>query len=125
MIWVVSQDIGINYGHWVRLYQSRHFKDEDPEDNERSNNVVYTEEIERDREKSLLNMRERMFSEHKFKAAVFIGGMGGIIQEYEMFRRLQPEAAVTPVISTGGATLDVGAQVESLDRKSTRLNSSH
>src|SRR3546814_8412709 len=59
-------------------------------------------------------MRERMFSEHKFKAAVFIGGMGGIIQEYEMFRRLQPEAAVIPVISTGGATLDVGAQVESL-----------
>src|SRR3546814_19073685 len=31
-----------------------------------------------------------------------------------MFRRLQPEAAVIPVISTGGATLDVGAQVESL-----------
>src|SRR3546814_3911975 len=82
---------------------------------------------------------ERMFSEHKFKAAVFIGGMGGIIQEYEMFRRLQPEAAVIPVISTDGATLDVGAQVESLapdltedrdyvallDRKSTRMHSSH
>jgi len=114
MIWVVSQDIGVNYGHWVRLYQSRHFKDEFPEDNERFNNVVYTEDVEKDREKSLLAMRERMFSEHKFKAAVFIGGMGGIVHEYEMFRRLQPEAAVIPVISTGGATLEVGAQVGSL-----------
>src|SRR3546814_8382955 len=74
MIWVVSQDIGVNYGHWVRLYQSRHFEDEFPEDNERFNNVIYTDEVEKDREKSLLAMRERMFSEHKFKAAVFIGG---------------------------------------------------
>src|SRR3546814_18768673 len=76
-------------------------------------------------------MLERMFSEHKFKAAVFIGGMGGIIQEYEMFRRLQPEAAVIPVISKGGATLDVGAQVESLapdlpeDRDSVALFHRH
>src|SRR3546814_12144571 len=112
MIWVVSQDIGINYGHWVRLYQSRHFKDEYPEDNERFNNVVYTEEIERDREKSLLNMRERMFSEHKFTAAVCLGGRGGSIQEYEIVVRLQPEDAVIPLISNGAATHEVGAQLE-------------
>lgn len=114
MIWVVSQDIGVNYGQWVRLYQTRHFKDEYPEDNERFRNVVYTDDVENDREKSLLAMRERMFSEHKFKAAVFIGGMGGILQEYELFRRLQPEATVIPVVSTGGATLEVGKQIESL-----------
>lgn len=110
MVWVVAQDVGVDYGRWVALYQSRHFKDEFPEDNERFQNVTYTDEVESDREKSLLTMRERMFSEHKFKAAVFIGGMGGIVNEYELFRRLQPNAMVIPVISTGGATLDVASR---------------
>ncbi|WP_414476225.1 hypothetical protein [Microvirga sp. M2] len=115
MIWVVAQDIGVDYGRWVQLYQSRHFRDEFPEDNERFQNVTYTDEVGLDREKSLLAMRERMFTDHVFKAAVFIGGMGGIVQEYELFRRLQPAAAVVPVVSTGGATLEVAARVGVLD----------
>jgi hypothetical protein len=107
MIWVVAQDVGVDYGSWVRLYQSRHFEDQFPEDNERFQNVVYTDDVEGDREKSLLKMRERMFVENMFKAAVFIGGMGGIVQEYELFRRFQPEGLIVPVASTGGAALDV------------------
>jgi hypothetical protein len=115
MIWVVAEDVGVEYGQWVRLYQSRHFKDEFPEDNDRFQNVTYTDDIERDREKSLLLMRKKMFSEHKFKAAVFIGGMGGIVDEFELFRRLQPDAAVIPIVSTGGATLEVGRRLPPLD----------
>lgn len=114
MIWVVAQDVGVDYGRWVRLYQSRHFKDEFPEDNERFQNVTYTDDVDGDRERSLLAMRERMFSEQAFEAAVFIGGMGGIIHEYELFRRHQPKAAVVPVISTGGATLEVAARAGAL-----------
>lgn len=114
MIWVVAQDIGVDYGRWVRLYQSRHFKDEFPEDNERFQNVTYTDDIDKDREKSLFAMRERMFSEHTFKAAVFIGGMSGIVQEYELFRRLQPKAAVIPIVSTGGATVEIARQIDGL-----------
>lgn len=114
MIWVVAQDVGVDYGRWVRLYQSRHFRDEFPEDNERFQNVTYTDDVDGDRERSLLAMRERMFSEHAFEAAVFIGGMGGIIHEYELFRRLQPKAAVVPVVSTGGATLEVAARAGAL-----------
>ncbi len=110
MISVVAQDIGVDYGSWVRLYQSRHFEDEFPEDNERFQNVVYTDDVGGDRENSLLAMRERMFSDQEFKAAVFIGGMGGIVQEFELFRRLQPNASVVPVASTGGATLEVASQ---------------
>jgi hypothetical protein len=111
MIWVIAQDIGVDYGRWVRLYQSRHFEDEFPEDNRRFQNVTFTENIDGDREKSLRVMRERMFSEHVFKAGVFIGGMGGIVQEYELFRQLQPKAAIVPVISTGGAVLEVAARM--------------
>src|SRR3546814_20384992 len=67
MIWVVAQNIGVDYGRWVRLYQSRHFADEFPEDNERFQNVNYTEDIEKDRENSLMVMRVQMFLTYRFE----------------------------------------------------------
>jgi hypothetical protein len=115
MIWVVAEDIDVNYGKWVKLYQSRHFQDEFPEDNERFQNVTYTDDVERNREKSLRKLRERMFSEHAFKAAVFIGGMGGILEEFQLFKRLQPNATVVPIASTGGATLEVAKLLSNLE----------
>lgn len=111
MVWTVAQDIGVDYGRWVRLYQSAYFKDDFPEDNEHFQNVTYTENVENDRKKSLLHMRERMFSEHAFSAAVFIGGMSGIVEEYDLFRQHQPHATVLPVVSTGGATLLIAAHM--------------
>lgn len=111
MILVMSEGMSIDYAEWVTLYQSEFFKDEFPEDNERFRNVVFTEKLNNDREASLKLMRQRMFKEHEFKAAVFIGGMGGIVAEYEMFRQLQPHAKVIPVTSTGGASLDVAAKL--------------
>lgn len=114
MIWVVAEDIGVEYGRWVQLYQTSYFEDRYPEDNVRFNNVTYTENIDGDREKSLLRMRERMFSEHAFSAAVFIGGMGGILSEFELFRKLQPNAKVVPILSSGGATLELGSRLAGL-----------
>ncbi|MFW7381786.1 MAG: hypothetical protein ACOH5I_23470 [Oligoflexus sp.] len=111
MILIAAQALGVEYGRWVRLYQSRHFKEEYPEDNERFQNVIFADDVDGDREKSLYLMREKMFTENEFKAAVFIGGMEGIVQEFEMFRRLQPKATVIPVTSTGGATLEVAARM--------------
>ncbi len=111
MIWFVAQDMGVDYGRWVRLYQSQFFREEFPEDNERFQNVTYTAEAPGDRERSLLLMREQMFSENAFKAGVFIGGMAGIVNEFELFRRLQPHATVVPVVSTGGAVLKVAERL--------------
>lgn len=107
MIWVVAQDMGLDYGRWVQLYQTRYFKDECPEDNERFRNVTFTESVNGSREDSLRVMRELMFQERKFSAAVFIGGMKGIVDEYDLFRKMQPEAKILPIASTGGATLEV------------------
>lgn len=112
MIWVVAESIGVDYGQWVKLYQSRFFKDEFPEDNERFRNVVYTEIVDGDREKSLQHMRERMFKEQSFAAATYIGGMGGIVDEFDLFSMLQPKAKAIPVISTGGATCDLELKVK-------------
>lgn len=115
MIWVVAHDIGIDYGSWVRLYQSRYFQDEFPQDNDKFHNVIYVNSVENDREKSLLKMRERMFMENRFKAAVFIGGMGGVIDEFRLFKRLQTDGRIVPIASTGGAALQVASEV-GLDR---------
>jgi len=115
MIWVVAEDVGVEYGRWVSLYQSRYFEDEYPDDNDRFQNVIYTNNVNNDRSQSLLEMRRRMFSEHKFRAAVFIGGMGGIVEEFELFRRFQPNATVLPIVSTGGAAIEVASQFKNLD----------
>jgi len=111
MIWVVADGLGIDYGRWVRLYQSKHFQDEYPEDNQRFQNVTYTDDVGHDRGNSLKLMREQMFSDFNFTAAVFIGGMGGIVQEFDLLQRLQPRAAMLPVISTGGAVRDVAQRL--------------
>jgi hypothetical protein len=115
MIWAHAEDMGIDYGKWVHLYQSKHFEDEFPEDNERFRNITFTDDIAGDRGKSLALMRERMFTENRFAAAVFIGGMKGIIDEFDLFRQHQPNAKIVPVISTGGATRDVATRLENLD----------
>jgi len=112
MIVVMFEDLGIEYRDWVTLYQSRFFVNEFPEDNKRFQNVVLTDAVKGDREASLKHMRKRMFSETIYSAGVFIGGMEGIIAEFQMFQQLQPNAKIIPVASTGGAVLDIfGAQV--------------
>ena len=103
MIWVAAADMGVDYGGWVRLYQSRYFKDEFPEDNARFHNVTFCGDVNNDRQQSLRAMREKMLTDHSFSAAVFIGGMGGIIDEYDLLQKLQPNAKILPIASCGGA----------------------
>jgi hypothetical protein len=103
MVWAIAAAMDVDYGEWVRLYQSEHWHDQFPEDNRRFKNVTYTPDVNRNREASLLSMRQTMFRDHEFIAAVFIGGMNGILDEYCLFSAIQPAARVVPVASTGGA----------------------
>lgn len=107
MIWVVAEGLDVDYSSWVHLYQTKFFEDSFPDDNRRFGNVTYTPAVDGDLEKSLFEMRRQMFMEQEFDAAVFIGGMGGIVREYELFTELQPRATIVPVVTTGGATLEV------------------
>ncbi|SDF39553.1 hypothetical protein [Dyella sp. 333MFSha] len=104
MVWVVAEAMGMEYGRWVHLYQSRFFQDDFPDDNKRYQNVTYTAAVDGNKDASLLAMRRQMLSENSFDAAVFIGGMDGIIDEFRLFRELQPHAKVIPIVSAGGAT---------------------
>ncbi len=87
----------------VILYQSEYFKEMFPVDNNKFENVILTENLG-DIPSSIQHMRNRMFSENKFDAAIFIGGMDGIEVEYNMFREYHPNALLLPIASTGAAT---------------------
>jgi hypothetical protein len=100
---LISSKIKTQIQNHVTLYQSLYFKDRFPDDNEKFENIVFTENIG-DIHFSIKHMRHRMFSENEFKAAVFIGGMDGIEAEYIMFRDFHPKAILLPVASTGAAT---------------------
>ena len=104
----------------VLLYQSLLFKDDFPPENETFQNVVLTDNLG-DIPSSIRHMRERMFSENKFDAAVFIGGMDGIEVEYNMFREYHPKALILPVASTGAATKIVYDNNFPEDLKNERL----
>ena len=44
-----------------------------------------------------------MIDSRNFKAAVIIGGMDGIFEEYKLFVESHPNAAVLPLSTTGAA----------------------
>jgi hypothetical protein len=87
----------------VILYQSEYFKEMFPVDNNNFETVILTENLG-DIHSSIQHMRNRMFSENKFDAAIFIGGMEGIEVEYNMFKEYHPKALLLPIASTGAAT---------------------
>lgn len=103
LIYYVMEKLNMNIQDHVKLYQSLWFEHLFPEDNNRFENIVFTKK-EENIPSSIKLMRERMFSENEFAAAIFIGGMNGIEDEFKMFREYHPNALLIPVASTGAAT---------------------
>lgn len=103
MIWAICEDLGVSFADCVVLYQSRYFDELFPEANKRFNNVVYLDAVPGDRAASLLRMREAMLSRPNLSAAVFIGGMDGVMDEHDLFIRSHPNAIVLAVAAPGGA----------------------
>lgn len=122
MVWAFSESIGVDYSDWVLLYQSRRFEDEFPEENAHFQNVVYTDRVGDDINASLAVMRSRMIEDNRFDAAVFIGGMRGILDEYQLFKEKAPEANVLPIMSTGGAALLLGHEINADAALATNLD---
>lgn len=101
LIYYVMERLNLNIQEHMTLYQSRFFEKHFPEDNNKFENIVFTDVIDNDREKSLLYMRHRMLDDSKFAAGIFIGGMEGVEEEYDMFIEKHPKALVLPIASTG------------------------
>ena len=100
LIYHVMEKLNLNIQEHVTLYQSRFFEKYFPKDNNKFKNIVLTD-IVGDRENSLLHMRSRMLGESEFAAGIFIGGMEGVEEEYDMFIEKHPKALVLPIASTG------------------------
>ena len=73
-----------------------------------------TEEARETREQARTRMVREMFSMFDFGSAVFIGGAKNVFEEFDLFRKLNPHAAIIPVLSTGGATALLADRFESL-----------
>jgi len=112
MVWAYAEALSVDYSRWVTLYQTDFFQNDFPQENDRFKNVVVTEAMEGDRERSLEVMRRRMLSECTFEAAVFAGGMGGIFDEYRLVKELAEGAKILPIISTGGAAAALGRELK-------------
>jgi hypothetical protein len=102
LIALVLERYNLRMTNRVTLYQSYEFERFFPKENENVGNIVYTEKKE-DRKASLMLMRQRMIGEHDYAAAVFIGGMEGVEDEFDLFRKIHPDIPCLPIASTGAA----------------------
>lgn len=103
LIRYVMERMNADVKQHVTLYQSLFFKDKFPEDNYAFENIVHTESTG-ELNSSVEIMRRQMLGDNKFSAAIFIGGMEGIFNEYDLFKSLHPAALILPVASTGAAS---------------------
>lgn len=94
--------MGLTSDH-VTIYQSEIFRDVTPVENDDFRDVRFVSKVGNDRAKSLTKMRREMIGSRKFDAAVFSGGMDGILEEAKIFRELHPRAIMLPLASTGAA----------------------
>lgn len=108
MVRVTADNLGVDVGRWVHLYQSAFFQNEFPEDNKFFPDTTVVE-AGIDRDSSLEKMRRQMLDPARwnFQGAVFIGGMEGVFEELKIFQELHPTAVIVPVAAPGGAAKDI------------------
>lgn len=102
LITLVLKRYNLTMSERVTLYQSERYKDKFPPENKDVGVRIITADTGDD-ESSVDLMRKRMFSEHPYYAAVFIGGMKGIMNEYKMIKEYHPDVRCFPIASTGAA----------------------
>lgn len=87
----------------ITIYQSEFFLGSMPPEIDDFIDIRYTRAVAGDRNRSVSLMRSEMLSSRNFSAAVLIGGMEGIHDEVNIFRRFHPDAQILPVPATGAA----------------------
>lgn len=111
LLWAAAQSVGVEYAVAVELFQSRLYQEDFPTENKHFANVTYVDAVDGDKEKSLVAMRQAMLASTDFDAAVFVGGMEGVNDEYEMFIAKWPNVSCIPVAQTGGASRELAKRI--------------
>lgn len=112
LLWSAAQAVGVEYTVAVELFQSRLFQEVLPDENKHFTNVTLVDAVGEDQEASLLAMRKAMLNSTEFEAAVFIGGMEGIVDEYVLFTDQWPNAKCIPIAQTGGAAVMLAVDLQ-------------
>jgi SLOG-like protein len=107
MIRLILLNRGLSVSPYVELFQSRFFEEQFPPEVREFENLILVDAVGNNLDASVNAMRESMIRSHDFRAAVFIGGMEGVENEYQMFRRIHPTKPVFPIASTGAAALRI------------------
>lgn len=101
----ILESLNVNIKEHVHLYQSDYFRQIFPIENEKfSESLIVTDNIG-SRDESLALMRKKMIIENEFIAGIFVGGMEGVEDEFEIFTAAHPNALILPMASTGAAAL--------------------
>lgn len=101
-----AESLGVEFARWVHLFRTLRTVDEPTGKAALAANGASAgvEAVG-----SRTSTRERSLSGHGFKAGVFIGGAADMLDDFEVFRCLHPAADVVPLLSTGGASLEIAA----------------
>lgn len=106
----------VDFKSHVTLYQSVYFENDFPSDNADIDNIIFTSSYP-SLVGSITHMRNQMIFDNQFVAGVFIGGMEGINDEYEIFKKVHPSALILPVASTGGAARQIFDNSDRYDKR--------
>ena len=111
LVWQVAKQKLNGANPLVDIYQSKIFGDTIPKEVSDFRNVHFTEAVNNSIPDSVQAMREEMFSENTTECAIFIGGMNGILDEYNMLKSKYPNAKYYAFASTGGASEELYHQI--------------
>lgn len=104
---ILLRGMGQTAAKRVVLYQSAFFAGQFVQENDEFLDVRIVPAVGSSRDQSLEAMRQRMMRDTPFDAGVFIGGMEGVLDEYELFGAAYPKAPRWPIASTGAAALEI------------------
>lgn len=93
-------------GH-ITIYQSSYFADRYPEENSEFLKIKIVPKVNDSEVESIEAMRREMIRSQDFDAGIFIGGMEGVLSEFELFRSNHPNALIWPIASTGAAAKEI------------------
>lgn len=103
LVWNVAKNYSGDKEPAIKIYQSRYFGDQIPKEVELFKDVHLIDAVDDNKSESVNRMRHVMFGENPTDCAVFVGGMGGVVDEAHMIRDMYPDARFLPIFSTGGA----------------------
>jgi SLOG cluster3 family len=106
LIALLLRGLGAEARHRLILYQSAFFAGQFVQENDEFIDLRVIPAV-LNSQRSIEAMRIRMIEDTAFDVGVFIGGMEGVLEEFNLFRDRHPRARLWPIASTGAAAKEL------------------